>query len=78
MRSGASRRETLIEYDEHAPLHAVRERAAGLGLRRGSDVADALAVVEDYRRTARELGSARSATSDRTNTSKPPTRICTM
>jgi uncharacterized membrane protein SpoIIM required for sporulation/uncharacterized RDD family membrane protein YckC len=49
---------------QHASLHAVRERAAGLGLRRGSDVADALAVVEDYRRTARELGSARSATTD--------------
>ncbi len=49
---------------QHAPLHAVRERAAGLGLRRGSEVADALAVVEDYRRTARELGTVRSATTD--------------
>jgi uncharacterized membrane protein SpoIIM required for sporulation/uncharacterized RDD family membrane protein YckC len=49
---------------QHAPLRGVRERAAGLGLRRGSDVADALAVVEDYRRTARELGTARSATTD--------------
>ena len=49
---------------QHAPLHAVRERAAGLGLRRGSDVADALAVVEDYRRTARELGTTRSVATD--------------
>jgi len=48
----------------HAPLHAVRERAAGLGLRRGSEVADALAVVEDYRRAARELGTVRRGTTD--------------
>jgi uncharacterized membrane protein SpoIIM required for sporulation/uncharacterized RDD family membrane protein YckC len=42
-----------------AALHSMRERAAQLGRRRGSDVRDALAVVEDYRTAARELGSAR-------------------
>jgi uncharacterized membrane protein SpoIIM required for sporulation len=40
---------------------AVRERARELGRRRGSDVADALAVVDDYRVAARELGAARIA-----------------
>ncbi len=61
--TGASQ-DASLNKTQHAPLHAVRERAAGLGLRRGSDVADALAVVEDYRRTARELGTARGATTD--------------
>jgi uncharacterized membrane protein SpoIIM required for sporulation/uncharacterized RDD family membrane protein YckC len=38
-----------------------RERAAGLGRRRGSDVGDALRVVADYRAAARELGAARES-----------------
>jgi uncharacterized membrane protein SpoIIM required for sporulation/uncharacterized RDD family membrane protein YckC len=57
----AAQREPAPHYAE---LHAARQRAAGLGLRRGSEVADALAVVEDYRRTARELGTVRGATTD--------------
>jgi uncharacterized membrane protein SpoIIM required for sporulation/uncharacterized RDD family membrane protein YckC len=48
----------------HADLHAARQRAAGLGRRRGSDVADALAVVEDYRRAARALGATRGVADD--------------
>jgi uncharacterized RDD family membrane protein YckC len=36
----------------------VRQRAMTLGLRRG-EVSEALAVVDDYRRAARELGAAR-------------------
>ena len=36
----------------------VRQRAMTLGLRRG-EVSEALAVVDDYRRAARELGTAR-------------------
>jgi uncharacterized membrane protein SpoIIM required for sporulation/uncharacterized RDD family membrane protein YckC len=40
---------------------AARERARQLGRRRGSDVADALAAVEDYRSAAREVGAARIA-----------------
>jgi uncharacterized membrane protein SpoIIM required for sporulation len=45
----------------HASLHAMRERARHLGRRRGSEVGDALAVVEDYRAAARALGAARGA-----------------
>jgi uncharacterized membrane protein SpoIIM required for sporulation/uncharacterized RDD family membrane protein YckC len=41
--------------------HAVRQRAASLGPRRESSVRDALAVVDDYRRVAHEVGSARLA-----------------
>jgi len=41
--------------------HAVRERAASLTLRRGSNARDALAVVDDYRRVAHEVASARLA-----------------
>ena len=37
----------------------VRRRAAALGRRRRSEVSDALAVVDDYRHAARELGAAR-------------------
>ena len=40
--------------------HAVRQRAASLS-RRGSNARDALAVVDDYRRVAHEVGSARLA-----------------
>ena len=43
----------------HADWHAVRQRAAGLRQRAGSDVDDALGVVDDYRRAARELNSGR-------------------
>jgi uncharacterized membrane protein SpoIIM required for sporulation len=39
--------------------HAARERARRLGQRRGTDVTDALAVVDDYRAVAREVGAAR-------------------
>ena len=38
---------------------AARQRAASLSRRRGSDIADALAVVEDYRRAAHDVGTAR-------------------
>jgi len=41
-----------------------RRRAAALRRRRGTGVDDALAVVDDYRRTARELGFARAAAGD--------------
>ena len=37
----------------------VRQTRRGAGPRRESDVSDALAVVDDYRRAARELGAAR-------------------
>jgi uncharacterized membrane protein SpoIIM required for sporulation/uncharacterized RDD family membrane protein YckC len=40
-------------------LVAARVRAAQLGQGSGTEVADALAVVDDYRRAARELGVAR-------------------
>jgi uncharacterized membrane protein SpoIIM required for sporulation len=39
----------------------VRQRAAALGRRRGTEVADALAVVDDYRRAAHEIGSGAPA-----------------
>jgi uncharacterized membrane protein SpoIIM required for sporulation/uncharacterized RDD family membrane protein YckC len=38
---------------------AARQRAAGLSRRRGTDVSDALAVTDDYRRAAHELSTAR-------------------
>ena len=41
--------------------HAVRQRAASLSRRRGSNTRDALAVVDDYRRVAHEVGNARLA-----------------
>ena len=40
---------------------AARQRARGLGLRHGSDVDDALAVVDDYRHAARLLGASHTA-----------------
>ena len=60
--------------------HDARQRAAALSRRRGSDVDDALAVVDDYRRAAhasaprgtRAIRAARPR-----NTSKPRTPICT-
>jgi uncharacterized membrane protein SpoIIM required for sporulation/uncharacterized RDD family membrane protein YckC len=45
--------------DRHAEWHDAGQRAAALSRRHGSDVADALAVVDDYRRAARELGGGR-------------------
>ncbi|MEO8064735.1 MAG: stage II sporulation protein M [Pseudomonadota bacterium] len=45
--------------DRNAAWHEAGRRAAALSRRRGSDVADALAVIADYRRAARELGSGR-------------------
>ena len=42
--------------DRHARWHEAGQRAAALSRRHGSDVPDALAVVDDYRRAARELG----------------------
>jgi uncharacterized membrane protein SpoIIM required for sporulation/uncharacterized RDD family membrane protein YckC len=44
---------------QHAAWHEAGRRAAALSRRRGSDVQDALAVVDDYRRAARELGGGR-------------------
>jgi uncharacterized membrane protein SpoIIM required for sporulation/uncharacterized RDD family membrane protein YckC len=38
-----------------------RERAASMSRRRDPDVPDALAVVDDYRRAAHEIGAARSS-----------------
>jgi uncharacterized membrane protein SpoIIM required for sporulation/uncharacterized RDD family membrane protein YckC len=45
----------------HSGWSAARTRAQALSARRGSGVDDALAVVDDYRRAARELGIARAA-----------------
>jgi uncharacterized membrane protein SpoIIM required for sporulation len=47
--------------DKHAAWHAVRRRASALRRRAGSDVADALAAVDDYRRAAHEINAARAA-----------------
>ena len=46
---------------QHAAWHEAGRRAAALSRRRGSEVTEALAVVDDYRRAARELGGARLA-----------------
>jgi uncharacterized membrane protein SpoIIM required for sporulation len=45
--------------DEHAAWHAVRRRAASLKRRADSTVDDALEVVEEYRRAAQIINSAR-------------------
>ncbi len=47
------------EPGRHAAWHAVRQRAAGLRQRVGSDVGDALGVVDDYRRAAHEINAGR-------------------
>jgi uncharacterized membrane protein SpoIIM required for sporulation/uncharacterized RDD family membrane protein YckC len=47
--------------DQHAAWHGVRQRAAALKRGAGSNVDDALAVVSDYRRAAREINAARAA-----------------
>jgi uncharacterized membrane protein SpoIIM required for sporulation/uncharacterized RDD family membrane protein YckC len=44
--------------------HDARRRAAALRRRRGSDVADALGVVDDYRRAAHEINARSAATPD--------------
>jgi uncharacterized membrane protein SpoIIM required for sporulation len=48
------------EPDRHAAWHEVRQRAASLRRRHGSDVSDALAVVDDYRRAAHEINTVRA------------------
>jgi uncharacterized membrane protein SpoIIM required for sporulation/uncharacterized RDD family membrane protein YckC len=48
----------------HVELRAARERAVQLGRRRDAEVADALAVVDNYRAAARALGTARGAQAD--------------
>jgi uncharacterized membrane protein SpoIIM required for sporulation/uncharacterized RDD family membrane protein YckC len=48
----------------HVELRAARERAMQLGRRRDAEVADALAVVDNYRAAARALGTARGAQAD--------------
>jgi uncharacterized membrane protein SpoIIM required for sporulation/uncharacterized RDD family membrane protein YckC len=48
------------EPDEHAAWHEVRQRSAALRRRNGSDVADALGVVDDYRRAAHEINTLRA------------------
>jgi len=45
--------------DQHADWYEAGRRAAALSRRNGSDVPDALAVIDDYRRAARELGTGR-------------------
>ncbi len=47
--------------DQHSAWHQVRQRAAALRRRGGSNVSDALGVVDDYRRAAHELNDARAA-----------------
>ena len=47
------------EPAKHAAWHAAHERARRLSQRHGTEVADALAAVDDYRSAARELGAAR-------------------
>jgi uncharacterized membrane protein SpoIIM required for sporulation/uncharacterized RDD family membrane protein YckC len=47
--------------DRHSAWHGVRRRATQLRRNRGSEVRDALAVVDDYRRAAHEIHAARTA-----------------
>jgi uncharacterized membrane protein SpoIIM required for sporulation/uncharacterized RDD family membrane protein YckC len=51
----------LDQSGAHAELQAARVRATQLGRGRGTEVKDALAVIEDYRRAAHSLGAARGA-----------------
>jgi uncharacterized membrane protein SpoIIM required for sporulation/uncharacterized RDD family membrane protein YckC len=46
---------------KHDAWHAARQRAAALRRRAGSNVEDALGVVDDYRRAAHEVNAARIA-----------------
>jgi uncharacterized membrane protein SpoIIM required for sporulation/uncharacterized RDD family membrane protein YckC len=48
----------------HIALEGARARANRLGRGRGSEVSDALAVVDEYRRAARHLGAARDRRAD--------------
>jgi uncharacterized membrane protein SpoIIM required for sporulation/uncharacterized RDD family membrane protein YckC len=54
-----ARRPRATQPAADADWHTVRQRAASLSRRRGSDVDDALTVVDDYRRAAHEVGAAR-------------------
>jgi uncharacterized membrane protein SpoIIM required for sporulation/uncharacterized RDD family membrane protein YckC len=57
--------------DEHARWHDAHQRARDLGRRRtDGDVAAALAVVDDYRAAARELGAARRAGPEQARTAE--------
>jgi uncharacterized membrane protein SpoIIM required for sporulation len=47
--------------ERHGFWETIRQRAAGLRRRRGSDVDQALTVVDDYRRAAQEINAARIA-----------------
>jgi uncharacterized membrane protein SpoIIM required for sporulation/uncharacterized RDD family membrane protein YckC len=53
-----------VATSRHRALQAARARAAQLGRGRGTDVSEALAVVDDYRQAARELGAARGSQVD--------------
>jgi len=59
----AMERAPFLEKIRSSPqeLHAVRRRAVALSRRHGSNVGDALAVVDDYRDVAHEIGTARLA-----------------
>jgi uncharacterized membrane protein SpoIIM required for sporulation/uncharacterized RDD family membrane protein YckC len=48
------------EPDRYAAWHEVRQRATALRRRSGSGVADALGVVDDYRRAAHEINALRA------------------
>ena len=64
----------------HGEWRAARQRAAALSRRRGTDVDDALAVVDDYRRAAHALATSRQTTRSRVaprNTWKRCIPICT-
>jgi uncharacterized membrane protein SpoIIM required for sporulation/uncharacterized RDD family membrane protein YckC len=52
------------DADRDAEWHDARRRAAALRRRRGSDVADALGVVDDYRRAAHEINARCAPTPD--------------
>jgi uncharacterized membrane protein SpoIIM required for sporulation len=53
------RLENLPRENPPPAWHTARQRAASLSRRRGSNVDDALAVVDDYRRAAHEVGALR-------------------
>ncbi len=55
----ASTRHAAQDGSATSAWHMARQRAAALSRRGGSDVADALGVVDDYRRAAHEVGTAR-------------------
>ena len=55
-----------------AAVHQARQRAETLGRGRDGEIDEALAVVDDYRRVARELGMARAASAATPSTPTPP------